>query len=54
MKNKRHFLKRVKTDQVKESQLFVGATITLFSRQLKLTSYGDERTRTVLQSRTQK
>lgn len=45
IKNKRLFLKRMKYPAVPEDELFVGATITIFSRQYKLTEYGDDFTK---------
>ena len=39
------FLKRMSGTQLKEKELFVGSTVTVYSRQLKLVDYGDVFTR---------
>ena len=39
------FLKRLKYPSIQEEELFVGGTITVFSRQYKLTEYGDDFTK---------
>lgn len=44
IKNKRIFLKRCPYPSLDQKELFVGSTITVFSRQLKLSAYGDEAT----------
>jgi len=41
IKNRRTFLKKVKVPSVKVDDLYLGATITVFSRQLKVVEYGD-------------
>lgn len=43
-KNKRLFLKRYRVDNVHFCDLYVGNTINVFSRQLKIVDYGDEHT----------
>lgn len=45
IKNKRMFLKRVKYQQLTAKELFVGASVTVYSRVLKLVDFGDEVTR---------
>lgn len=54
IKNRRHFLKRVKCDSVELSQLYVGSTVTVFARQLHLIAYGDEATRRAVEARAQR
>eukprot|EP00878_Enallax_costatus_P033073 GHUV01036457.1.p1 GENE.GHUV01036457.1~~GHUV01036457.1.p1 ORF type:complete len:120 (+),score=32.60 GHUV01036457.1:575-934(+) len=54
IKNRRHFLKRVKYDGVNLQQLYIGSTITVYSRQLRLIEYGDEYTRHAVESRTER
>lgn len=44
IKNKRVFLKRCPYPSLDQKELFVGSTITIFSRQLKLVAFGDEST----------
>lgn len=41
MKNRRTFLKRMKHAEVQLRDLFVGNTVTIHARQLKVTEYGD-------------
>ena len=45
LKNKRMFLKRTRYPAISEEDLFLGATVTVFSRQYKLVEYADEFTR---------
>eukprot|EP00758_Cryptobia_borreli_P004072 Tbor_TRINITY_DN4163_c1_g2::TRINITY_DN4163_c1_g2_i1::g.26494::m.26494/K00940/ndk, NME; nucleoside-diphosphate kinase len=45
MKNRRIFLKRVKYPQVSLKQLFIGSSVTIYSRVLKIVDFGDEVTR---------
>lgn len=54
IKNKRHFLKRVKCSTVELAQLYVGSTITVFSRQLLIIAYGDEASRRAVEARSQR
>lgn len=44
-KNRRVFLKRVKYPQLSVKELFVGASVTVYARVLKLIDFGDEVTR---------
>jgi nucleoside-diphosphate kinase len=50
--NGRKFLKRTKiqSNEVKKSDFFVGSSITLLSRDLKLVEYGDNQTRIVIEA----
>ncbi len=41
-KNKRGFLKRCEYPTVQMKDIFVGATISVYSRQLKVVDYADE------------
>lgn len=50
IKNKRTFLKRVAYPGVKLDQLFLGATVTVYSRQLKVVDFADDFTRRSLGS----
>ncbi len=55
IKNRRHFLKKVRPQEdIKPELLFVGSTITVFARQLKLIDYGDEYTRKAIESKSEK
>ena len=49
-KNKRMFLKRTKYPQITEADLFLGATITVYSRQFKVLAYADDFTRKAFHS----
>eukprot|EP00126_Sphaerothecum_destruens_P000535 Sdes_comp10644_c1_seq1m2344 len=48
LKNHRTFLKKVKYDNLKASELSIGGMVNVFSRQLKIIDYGDEFTRRAL------
>ena len=55
MRNRRAFLRRTKPrPELSTSELYPGNVITLFSRQLSVTSYGDDRTRARLASSQQR
>jgi len=54
IKNRRHFLKRIKYPELTEAELYPGATVTVFARQLALIEYGDESTRRAVESRTER
>lgn len=54
IKNRRHFLKRVKYEGVTASQLFIGAMLNVYSRHLKLIEYGDEHTRKQIEGRAER
>ena len=41
IKNKKIFLRRCEYPQVSPSDLFIGATVTIYSRQLRVAEYGD-------------
>ncbi|ORC92075.1 putative nucleoside diphosphate kinase [Trypanosoma theileri] len=45
LKTKRVFLKRCAYSSLTVNELFIGATVSIFSRSLKLVDYGDEMTR---------
>ncbi len=48
IKNRRSFLKRVRYDDIRLDQLFVGNTVTIFSRQLRILEFADDSTRSQL------
>jgi nucleoside-diphosphate kinase len=54
IKNRRHFLKRIKYDGVTLQQLYIGSTIVVYARQLRLIEYGDEFTRQSIETRAEK
>jgi hypothetical protein len=54
IKNRRHFLKRTKYEELKPSLLYLGSTVTVFARQLKLVEYGDEYTRGKMENQSEK
>ena len=45
MKNKRIFLKRCPYAGITKDEFFIGATLTVYGRQLKIVDYGDVATR---------
>lgn len=45
IKNHRTFLQRTRNDAIRQESLYIGGTINLNARQLKLVEYGDEYTR---------
>ena len=52
MKNRRVFLKKCVYPSVKEQDLYIGSTITVYSRQLKIVDFADEYTKkSISQSR---
>lgn len=53
-KNRRTFLKKSKVDNIKLSDLYIGNTVNLYSRQLKFVDYGDEYTRKKLSCKKEK
>lgn len=44
-KNKRMFLKRMACPEIGAKDMFIGSTVTVYARQLKLVDYGDVFTR---------
>ena len=54
IKNKRSFLKRIKSENISPVQLYLGGVVTVFSRQLKIIDYGDEYTKRSLESRVER
>jgi hypothetical protein len=54
VKNRRMFLKRVKYEELQPHLLYIGNTVTVFTRQLKLVDYGDDYTRAQLSSQQQR
>ena len=51
IKNHKSFLKRCRYDSITTDMLYIGATVTVYSRQLKLLDYADEFTRKRLSDR---
>ena len=49
-KMKRMFLKRTRYPQITEADLFLGATLTVYSRQFKILDYADDFTRKAFHS----
>jgi len=54
IKNRRMFLKRCKYEDLQAEQLYIGSTITVYGRQLKLMDYGDDFTRNSLESNSER
>ncbi|KXZ44028.1 hypothetical protein GPECTOR_75g752 [Gonium pectorale] len=54
IKNRRHFLKRTKYEELRPSLLYIGSKVTVFGRQLKLIEYGDDFTRNSIESQTER
>lgn len=50
VKNRRIFLKRTQYQNLALSDLYIGASISIFSRQLKVVEYGDAFTRSSFES----
>ncbi|MEW5319871.1 MAG: hypothetical protein WDW38_010990 [Sanguina aurantia] len=50
IKNRRTFLKKTRYEDLRPELLFMGSTVVVFSRQLKIIDYGDEYTRRQLES----
>lgn len=50
LRNKKIFLRKMKTEEIQEKDLFVGNSVTLLSRKLKVLDYGDEDTRARISS----
>ena len=50
-KNKRMFLKRTPVPHISAADLFIGAKVTIFARQLEICDYGDGATRRPQRSR---
>jgi nucleoside-diphosphate kinase len=50
LKHKRIFLKRTRYPSVSEADLFLGATVTVYSRQFKVMTYADKFTRKAFHS----
>jgi hypothetical protein len=51
IKNRKTFLKRCRYDNITADMLYIGAVVTVYSRQLKLVDYADEFTRKCLSNR---
>lgn len=51
IKNRKTFLKRCRYEQITADMLYVGAVVTVYSRQLRIVDYADEFTRKCLSNR---
>ena len=54
LNTRKMFLKRTKCDGIQAKDFYVGATVTIFSRCIRVTDYADCNTRTKLQTKMQK
>lgn len=54
IKNNKVFLRRVRYEDLRVEQLFLGNPVTVYGRQLKLVEYGDDFTRAALEPRSEK
>ena len=54
MKNRRKFLRRCEYPGIRFENLFIGATVNVYSRELTVSDYGDEFTKTQLQTKKEK
>eukprot|EP00199_Chlamydomonas_sp_CCMP681_P001950 CAMPEP_0119109454 /NCGR_PEP_ID=MMETSP1180-20130426/17919_1 /TAXON_ID=3052 ORGANISM="Chlamydomonas cf sp, Strain CCMP681" /NCGR_SAMPLE_ID=MMETSP1180 /ASSEMBLY_ACC=CAM_ASM_000741 /LENGTH=379 /DNA_ID=CAMNT_0007095211 /DNA_START=57 /DNA_END=1196 /DNA_ORIENTATION=+ len=55
IKNRKHFLKKMRpSEDINPDLLFVGSSVTIYSRQLKIIDYGDEYTRKRLAARSER
>jgi len=52
--NKRHFLKRVKYEGITQQQLYVGSTVVVYARQMRLVDYGDQATKNTIEARSER
>lgn len=48
IKNRKHLLKKTWYQDLKPEHLFVGSTVTVYARQMKIVDYGDDYTRAKL------
>ncbi|XP_066601082.1 nucleoside diphosphate kinase homolog 7 isoform X2 [Prorops nasuta] len=53
-KTRKTFLKRTKCDGIDLKDIYIGATVTIFARSIKIMDYGDSTTKLNLQTKTQK
>lgn len=54
IKARKTFLRRTKCEGIQAKDFYVGATVTIFSRNIRITDYADCATRTKLQTKMQK
>lgn len=54
LKTRKTFLRRTKCDGIKAKDFYVGAVITIYSRNIKIIDFADKSTKTKLQTITQK
>ncbi len=54
VKSRRTFLKRMRYDELKPELLYIGSTVTVYSRQLKVVDYGDEFTRSRMAAKSER
>jgi len=54
LKNRRKFLRRCEYANIRFENLFIGATVNVYSRELVVTDFGDDFTRTTLQTKMEK
>ncbi|XP_076246940.1 nucleoside diphosphate kinase homolog 7 isoform X2 [Calliopsis andreniformis] len=54
LKTRKTFLRRTKCEGIEAKDFYVGATVTIFSRNIRITDYADCHTRTKLQTKMQK
>ncbi|KAK2582248.1 hypothetical protein KPH14_004594 [Odynerus spinipes] len=54
LKTKKTFLRRTKCEGIQAKDFYVGAVVTIYSRNIKITGFADENTKTKLQTKTQK
>lgn len=54
LKTKKTFLRRTKCDGIQAKDFYVGAIVTIYSRNIKITDFADQGTKTKLQTLTQK
>ena len=54
IKNRRHLLKKIRYEELRPEALFIGSVVTVYARQLKLISYGDEFTRAKFEAQSER
>lgn len=54
LKTRKTFLRRTKCDGIKAEDFYIGAIITIYSRNIKIIDFADKNTKSKLQTITQK
>lgn len=54
IKNRKHFLRRTRYEELRPELLYLGNNVTVFARSLKLLDFGDDYTRRQLEDKQEK